>query len=371
MVLLCVFLLVVGLSTYNFFQLKTPGEIQKIIRSNNMQEKQAFYRKLIINVGPEKAQVLLKNSGIPANGDAHLLNHTVGEYLYAMKGNAGLVDCKDYFLASCYHGFVLKVIASENASENITQILSHCFAKSRMVGTQCVHAIGHGFLANENYVDLTKALAQCDSIAALQSYFYRLYCYNGVFMENVWALHGGQLSTNRWLKNEDPFFPCNDMRLTKDAYKAACWANQPSFLYELYEHNLVKVADICSQASDPWFISNCYDAIARKIPAIAGGDTKQILELCGEMQQQSWVDNCVAEVAESMYDGGEKKQSYGMCTKTREENKKSCYDGLLKEVAFMDPQLGPNRACQPVQEATWQTYCERSYEFYMNHWQKI
>src|SRR6185503_15409650 len=92
-------------------------EIQQIKTTNNLQEQVGYYKKLIERVGPIQAQEDLYHSGLPFTGQTHLLNHTVGDYLYEKFGAAGLSQCKEYFLSSCYHGFILNAIGTGGLPE--------------------------------------------------------------------------------------------------------------------------------------------------------------------------------------------------------------------------------------------------------------
>ena len=56
--------------------------IVKIKATEDIKVQSKFYLKLIEKIGPEKAQEEFYHSGLPFNGQTHLLNHTVGDYLY-------------------------------------------------------------------------------------------------------------------------------------------------------------------------------------------------------------------------------------------------------------------------------------------------
>lgn len=142
-----------------------PGsadEIQKIKTTADLTERVVHYKALIERVGPERAQEELFRSGLPFDGQTHLLNHTVGDYLFEKNGAGGLALCKDYFLSSCYHGFVLHAMGRENQDNLIDDIMAECAKKGITVTTQCSHAMGHGFLAFAGYKNLIPALKKCE-----------------------------------------------------------------------------------------------------------------------------------------------------------------------------------------------------------------
>src|SRR3989344_4473672 len=137
------------------------SEIVSIKTVRNIDEQVKLYTKLIERVGPEQAQEDLLRSGLPFDGQTHLLNHTVGDYLYLKCGVAGLSQCKVLFLSSCYHGFILHAIA-DGGMNKVAEVFASCYKEGSTVYIQCTHAIGHGFLANAGYKNLTQALKICD-----------------------------------------------------------------------------------------------------------------------------------------------------------------------------------------------------------------
>ena len=294
MVMSIVLALQVGiLSPLLNFQNKNPSksvesaEIKGIKTTKNLTEQVKLYKKLIEREGPAKAQEDLYKSGLPFDGETHLLNHTVGDYLYEKYGPAGLSQCKEYFLASCYHGFILHAIASGGMPE-VAKTFTYCQAGGLTVLVQCAHAIGHGFLANFGYQNLIKALKTCDEAGGTIPGFIAYNCHDGVFMENVWGVHDGEPSPDRWVNPKDIFYPCNDKRID-DKYVLACWSNQPSLVYQFFKGNVKKVADdLCNKVEDPKYQQMCFDGLARQINPIVAGDSNKTLQMCGLMPDTKW-----------------------------------------------------------------------------------
>ena len=228
-------LLVIWLAVSYAYQ--ASGEIAAIKKSRNLQEQTRFYNELINRVGPEQAQEDLLRSGLPFTGETHLLNHVVGDYLYKKYGVAGLSQCRDYFLSSCYHGFVLNAIAAGGTDE-VVKIMESCRQQGAPTAAQCAHAVGHGFLAYGGYKTLLEALKLCDEMSGRVSGFPLWNCHDGVFMENIWGVHDGEPSPDRWVSSTDPFYPCNDPRIAEN-YLKGCWSNQPALMYQRSEERRV------------------------------------------------------------------------------------------------------------------------------------
>ena len=172
------------------------SEIEMIKKSQDIKIQQQLYIKLIKRVGPEKAQDEFQHSGIPYNGQMHLLNHTVGDYIYNKFGPKGITKCKDYFSSSCFHGFIIRGIGNGKL-ENVDMMMRECKKEGEETLRRCSHALGHGFLAYEGYAHLLEALKLCEDMKGRVPGFFPDFCYNGVFMENIWGLHEGGPSSDR------------------------------------------------------------------------------------------------------------------------------------------------------------------------------
>lgn len=300
-------------------------EIAQIKKVNNIDQQVKFYKKLIERVGPEQAQEELFHSGLPFDGQTHLLNHTVGDYLFDKYGNEGLTHCKDYFLSSCYHGFVLRAIGA-NGLDGLDPVLEICSQKGYYVMVQCTHAIGHGLLVWFDYPNLIKALQSCDEIGAKRSDVPLFSCYDGIFMENIWGIHNGKPSPERWIKEGDLIYPCNDVRID-EKYINACWAEQPTIIYQQTQGNIPKVSDECLKLKNPTYQTTCFDSLARQINPIANGDVDKLFHLCSLVAKQ-WQDSCLFSNVASFYSIGDKKIPFEICSRLSNSTQQTCYEML-------------------------------------------
>lgn len=286
----------------------------EIIKSSSpLEEKIKAYLQIIEKSGPGRAQDILLKSGLPFDGDAHLLNHSVGDYLYEKYKDEGLIYCKDYFLSSCYHGFVLHAVA-DGGFDTLKKVMDTCWKKGTHVAIQCSHAIGHGFLTYDGYANLTKALEDCDNLAEQSKDFPLFNCHDGIFMENIWAVHeDGKPSKERWVKDNDPIYPCNDPRIDYK-YINACWSDQPMRLYQIFSGDLKKAGEVCNQITDSQHKQTCFDGLARQIHPLTKGSLQETFNMCSLMPKD-WINPCVISISKAFFSVGDHNTPFAICNR--------------------------------------------------------
>ncbi|CAN5178454.1 hypothetical protein BH09PAT1_BH09PAT1_5150 [soil metagenome] len=308
---------------------KNP-EITAILQTTNARLQSNLYRQLINRVGPVEAQEDLFHSGLPFDGQTHLLNHTVGDWLYTKYGTKGLTYCKDYFLSSCYHGFLIKFIA-EKGLNNIDSVMQACWNVGYATASQCAHAIGHGLLAWDDYKNLPQALSDCDKVAGLSPKFPSYNCYDGVFMENNWAVHDdGTPSPDRWVEASDPTYPCYDGQIA-EKYRQACWSNQPQVMYKLFNGDLAKIATQCENIAAKEYQDTCFDSIARQINPLAQGNPRKVFDLCNLMPV-GWKNACVISNVSAFFSVGDRQTPFLLCQAIPDSGTKACYNAIEQRI---------------------------------------
>src|SRR6266498_1613203 len=323
-------------------------EIEAIKQTIDLNSQVRLYRSLIERVGPVQAQDDLYHSGLPFDGQTHLLNHVVGDYLYQKFGTAGLSKCRDYFLASCYHGFILHALASGGMTE-VKKVMESCRTNGMPVFVQCAHAMGHAFLALMDYTKLPMALQLCDQVKDILSDFPVFNCQDGVFMENIWGMHEGHPSSKRWVKVDDPVYPCNDKQIDQK-YLLACWSNQPSLMYQLFNRDIAKIGQECLKLTDQELQQMCFNGLARQINPIAAGDTQAVFDLCGQLPVQ-WVNYCVMINATSFFSVGDRTIPFDICARIDSTGKSVCYQGLFGSIsAYVKNPLERSALCQKIKD---------------------
>jgi len=330
-------------------------EIQSIQATRNLDERIQWYSKLIERVGPTEAQEQLLYSGLPFDGETHLLNHTVGDFLYEAYGVGGLVYCKDYFLASCYHGFILHAIGVAGMAE-VDKTIRKCEEGGITVMTQCAHATGHGFLAWIGYANLPAALEECDMVVQRIPEFLVYNCHDGVFMENIWGTHDGEPSPDRWVNPEDILYPCNDPRIAEQ-YVNACWSNQAQLMFQLFEGDVQKVGAECVKLQNSTYQKTCFNSLARQIHPVIQGDRDTAFELCGLMPND-WIHYCISTVAVSEFSVGGRDLPFEICAGIDSSGKESCYPTLfgIMQVYTNTPEEY-TQLCEKIQEDLWKDKC--------------
>jgi len=336
---------------------KTYAEIELIKNAKSLDEKVKIYKNLIEKAGPIEAQEQLQHSGLPFDGETHLLNHTVGDYLYDKYKSAGLTFCKDYFLSSCYHGFVIRAIG-DGGIDLLKEVVKSCQDNGEHVVIQCAHAIGHGFLAFDGYKYLTQALDDCDKLSQKSRDFPTFNCYDGVFMENVFAVHDdGKPSPDRWLRQDDPIYPCDEPKIPNQ-YIKACWSNQPSWMYQLFGGDLHKVAQNCLEVKNQEHQNTCFDALARQIHPLSKGSVDESFRMCSLMPE-GWVDPCLVSISKAFFSVGDRNAPFEICS--RIHSKSLCYQELITIISvYVKNRQERNNVCNQFLDKQWVSDCKKA-----------
>lgn len=338
--------------------IKTQGvpEILGIKQTASLDQQVVLYKKLIERVGAEQAQEELFRSGLSFDGQTHLLNHTVGDVLYERYGTSGLRFCKDYFLSSCYHGFVIRAVG-DGGSDALVGVMEKCWEEGNHVAIQCSHAIGHGFLAWVGYANLLEAIKDCDDLSTRSKNFPVYNCHDGVFMENIWAVHEtGKPSKDRWLNDNDPIYPCNDPRIPYQHLKA-CWSNQPMRLYQLFQGDLRRVGLVCLGITDEDHRKTCFDGLARQIHPLTKGSVDETFLMCSAMPE-GWVTPCIVSIARAAFSVGDRRTPFTICERAIVSDQRPCYEGLIATVhAYIVDKKERNGVCNTIVDVYWREQC--------------
>ena len=342
------------IASYRKQETSRENEIQLIKKTTNSDEKSKLYLQLIKRVGPAEAQEDLLRSGLPFDGETHLLNHVVGRYLYENEGPSGLAKCKDYFLASCYHGLLIEAIANKGI-EGTYEIMERCKKSGPTVISQCSHALGHGFLAWAGYPNLVDALKLCDEANKSVSGFPLFNCYDGIFMENIWAIHEGAPAKDNWVNYSDLFYPCNDKRIPYQ-YLGGCWSNQPTIMYRIFNGDVKKIGEQCLKVNDTNLREICFNGLARQIHPVARGNAGSAMNLCSQMPE-NWTNYCARIVATSEFSVGGRTLPFTICSNANDDGKKECYTSLFGTMSVYASPDEFAKLCGKISDAFWKQKC--------------
>lgn len=313
----------------------SASEIGKIRILTNTEAQAVELRKLLERVGPVEAQEEMLSSGLPFTGQTHLLVHEVGNYIYDQYGPEGLPYCRDYFLSACYHGFILNTLGDYGMS-GVAETMEVCNEASPGVSAQCAHAAGHGFVVWHDY-DLIKALYMCDELGAKVNSpageFGHFNCYDGVFMENFWGIHGGVPSEKRWVSETDIYYPCTDERIP-EKYLRGCWANQATSIYQSYKGDLRKTAEACDAVENKEYQDACYNNLFRQIHPLTGGHKEKVFSLCASATGKERQDECVITNMISYWSVGDREVPYEICQSVMGPLRGKCFDSLVGMINY-------------------------------------
>jgi len=332
-------------------------QIDQILDTKKLDDQTRYLLDLMEEVGPEEAQELLLKSGLPFTGESHFLVHVVGNYVYEQYGLSGLPACEPYFLSACYHGFIIRAI-EDLKEEGVRDAIRSCEEKGIPTRDQCVHAVGHGALAWHDY-DLLKALDMCDTVGSDLEDFPYISCYDGVFMENLWGVHEGGPSPDRWIKYDDPTYPCNDPRID-EKYLGGCWLNQASVAYEIYKGDLKKTANVCEAVENQYHKKTCYNNVARQIHPLTEGVTGKAIDICTESVPNDQRDECLITIATAAYSVGDKdRMPFEICEFLKNDSKSSCYDSIFYQIRldFQNDINSAEKTCGNISESVWKEKC--------------
>lgn len=308
----------------------SASEIGKIRILTNTEAQAVELRKLLERVGPVEAQEEMLSSGLPFTGQTHLLVHEVGNYIYDQYGPEGLPYCRDYFLSACYHGFILNTLGDYGMS-GVAETMKICNEAPPRVSAQCAHAAGHGFVAWHDY-NLVKALYMCDELGAKvdspAGEFGHFNCYDGVFMENFWGIHGGVPSEKRWVSETDIYYPCTDERIP-EKYLGGCWANQATSIYQYYKGDLKKTAQACDAVTNEEYRDMCYNNFARQIHPLTEDKVEKAISLCSTATGMERQNECIITNMSSSWSVGARKMPFDLCQILKGEVRNPCFERLI------------------------------------------
>lgn len=308
------------------YNIQAQNLVEKIVLSQNQEEREDMARELAEYIGPENAMEMLKDTGLPFIGENHLLAHVIGDVAYKRYGEDALGKCKNYFLNGCQHIVIINTLM-DKGFEGVVGLVNRCKEQGNIVYYQCFHGAGHAFDAWLDY-DVFEGVKLCDELAKTKTE--RLYCHTGVFMENIFGMHGGDRLSfeNLDLKKEDPYYPCNAV---EEQYKEACYVMQSTQIHRLVKGDMRKVAQICAQA-ELSYREECFYSMGRDIHAKAKGDPKREVALCS-VAPVEYRKNCISAVAANTFWGGfgETQNALTLCRIVESEGEKQyCYASIIQ-----------------------------------------
>ena len=281
---------------------------------------------------PETATALLKKQYSQVSyvkGDCHQLMHVVGRAAYAKYGN--LADAFAHGDQFCWSGFYHGIMEELSREKGYNYIFAHastlCSQVAKKYGQyafntyNCVHGLGHGFmeLEDENLFD---ALKSCD---AFKNSWDAQSCYGGVFMQNVMNVQGPEgedLATYKYLKADDPMYPCDAVA---NQYKGSCYLMQTSFALQVDNYDFNKVFAQCADVQPQPLTNICYQSLGRDASGQSISDVTKTKDTCMLGPDLEAQENCFTGAVKDFvsYFHSDKK-GYELCAAAPPVIKQSC-----------------------------------------------
>jgi sirohydrochlorin ferrochelatase len=245
-----------------------------------------------------------KNDFVRSN--CHQLTHVIGRAAAERYGDIPSAYSRGVHFCGTgyYHGVMEAVVARIGADEVLEEADTLCAElREREPRSDyhyaCAHGLGHGFMAVlEN--ELFDSLKACD---ALTDGWERDECYGGVFMENVMAEDNPSHPTTKYLRADQPLYPCPEV---ETRYREKCYPNQVSYALKVQGGSVAKVLDVCATAEDEGR-AVCYRALGTRVASrgIQKGttvvdQTKLAKRLCGLAQGYEARSDCFLGVASEL-----------------------------------------------------------------------
>ena len=250
-------------------------------------------RQLIIKLAkanPVTAWTYLKKAALK-NGEAtdnvHEFSHTIGREIHKQLGFEGIRNCSNEFGFGCYHGVAEQALLTTGKSslvkveEECLKIYPHT-SKKPMDDPGCIHGMGHGLLSWNN-LNINQSLTDCNILTKE----YRLYCWDGVFME--YSMSGAAS-----FDELDPWKICRELN---PQFQKKCASYMVSMYSNSMKFNSNVFAEMCTKAPDEWLMATCANRIGNKISQINKGELKNIISECKSILQDELSEYCLIGAA--------------------------------------------------------------------------
>ena len=304
-----------------FYEYETNAD--KDIPENSQEiftDKQALY-SYVKKYGPGKATLHLHELS-DTFGSCHNNAHDVGRYAYSITGGEAFQKCSAECHSGCYHGATEAYFRDKGVENLISDLKLLCGdALNPFFNHQCIHGIGHGLMAYEDY-DIHQALKDCDLLPEGQES-----CYSGVFMENiVGGLTPAEGHFTEYL-NDDPHFPCN---VVEEKYIGACYFYQSSHMIQLFNGDFAKLAKACGDVEQQ-YQRLCFESMGRDVGGVNRNYPEGSIEDCQSITDDTNRISCLTgAVQDSFWDPSGQDTALRFCKLlVNEAEKSACYNTIF------------------------------------------
>ncbi len=294
-VLLTAVLALAGLIAYQ--ELRPPGRPQATTGLFSLEKERANIKTFFVRGGTKAALDYFERAyGAKDEDTKHVLEHTLGEELYAREGLKGLAFCPSSLFSGCYHGFFGAALETEGLGF-LPHAEAACFAKADFFAKSgCIHGVGHGLLTNRGHDNLPLALGDCDSIRYSMPFGNEM-CYTGVFMEyNLVAIHsrGEKAIVPRPFNASNPYDPCANVA---PKYQSACFLQLPQWWASVTNRDFPAMRNLCGALPEGANRDSCFRSIGMVAAREGGYQRASIEKGCAEMPTFDDALSCTEEAA--------------------------------------------------------------------------
>lgn len=265
--------------------------------------------------------------------DCHRISHMIGSAALArFKGNVAQAFSRGS--ASCasgyYHGILDRAFVRVQSMRQLVRAArSLCrgagVRRRGFLDYQCTHGLGHGLMIQTGF-DVPTALSVC---GRLETRWDEVTCTGGVFMENGSTVYGLR---SRWLKDDDPVYPCNSIKLRN---KASCYLRVTTQMLRVNGLDWVETAGRCRALERKWR-RYCFISFGRDAVEHTAEKAQRILHLCrlvGAAEGQ-----CVYGAARTLANRHARTDgAAAFCHLAASRVQGACYAGLGVVIGLLEP----------------------------------
>jgi len=337
-----------------------------------------FFADFSKEQGAVLAFQLLRAAALPPNIDLHLLGHTIGDELYRQEGLDGMALCTNDFRNACSHSVVIGALLENGMSvfDTVNDVCKEAPGGSGAY-TMCFHGFGHGVLAYTEY-DFEAAIDLCERTGtAAYNYRESAECIGGMVMEMNDGIHDPEVWQEQYalfVDTENPLSICQVSYMPEHA-KERCYSYVTPYLFDAAAggDSGLPTPDIfadafayCAAEPNEVHRRECYAGFGKEfivlvndydiqnIETISNERLERLIGWCALAGNQVGNEECLLEVVNSLYWGGENDYlvSIRYCTLLPDDVTDACFVALFDNVAnYRRDPVYQRQFCTDVPEA--------------------
>ncbi len=294
--------------------------------------------------------------------DCHQEAHAIGRLAYEIYKQLAFGDCDASCHSGCYHGAMERFLNEKGTADLAANIDSVCSSfKTSFSNFECLHGVGHGLLAYEDY-DMPFAIQECQK---LKDAFSTDSCYGGMFMENILTAQGLGASqkvfhATKWANKTDPLYPCDKLDQTNYDLQYQCYEMQTSWMLTIYGYDFKPVKAECLKAPQN-MIPVCFKSFGRDAAGNSLRNPVTMKSTCGMVPAGDYYDQCVigaVNVVVDFWGPALKGQAADFCKILTGEGKDTCYSTLAGRLPGLFSSHDDQAAACATFEDKYQKYCK-------------